>query len=126
MKQLEGHTIKTAENGVEALKLIHEHQFDLVVADYLMPQMNGINLIERLREEKNYVPFIFISANAGKEHTQKMSNYGPYEFIPEEEIIKLPEAIKRHLYESKNVLKMIRSSNENTKEFVNLLHAIKF
>ena len=45
-----GHTIWTASNGVDALEQFASRKFDLVVTDYKMPRMDGLELIAELRK----------------------------------------------------------------------------
>lgn len=54
-----------AKNGLEALKLIENHVFDLVVTDIKMPVMNGCELILNIRKQynKEELPIIIVSAN---------------------------------------------------------------
>jgi len=59
-----GHNISTAASGPEALALFDGGAFDLVVTDYKMPKMTGIELITELRERKPTLPIILISGFA--------------------------------------------------------------
>jgi CheY-like chemotaxis protein len=56
-----GYRIATAANGVEAIEQFGRHKFDLVVTDYKMPRMDGLELISRLRKQAPDVPIILIS-----------------------------------------------------------------
>lgn len=56
-----GHRIATAANGVEALELFARQTFDLVVTDYKMPRMDGLELIAGLRKMSPELPVILIS-----------------------------------------------------------------
>jgi CheY-like chemotaxis protein len=56
-----GHTITTASCGADALGLFDGASFDLVVTDYKMPKMNGIELIVELRQRSPNLPIILIS-----------------------------------------------------------------
>jgi CheY-like chemotaxis protein len=56
-----GHRIVTAASGAEALEQFSNHKFDLVVTDYKMPRMDGIELIVRLRKQVPDLPIILIS-----------------------------------------------------------------
>jgi adenylate cyclase len=60
----EGHQVVTASNGASALELIGSHEFDLVLLDLIMPQMNGFEVLRRLKatEHTQDVPVIVISA----------------------------------------------------------------
>ncbi|TXK17756.1 response regulator transcription factor [Homoserinibacter sp. GY 40078] len=46
----EGHDVVTAADGIEGLALIREYQPDLVVLDWMMPRMNGIEVTQLLRD----------------------------------------------------------------------------
>lgn len=56
-----GHKITTAPNGVEAFALFQEHKFDLVVTDYRMPRMDGLELISNVRGLRPEIPIVLIS-----------------------------------------------------------------
>ncbi len=56
-----GHRIATASNGVDALEQFGDRKFDLVVTDYKMPRMNGLELIVGLRKIAPDLPVILIS-----------------------------------------------------------------
>jgi CheY-like chemotaxis protein len=56
-----GHKIATASNGVDALEQFGDAKFDLVVTDYKMPRMNGLELIVGLRKIAPDLPVILIS-----------------------------------------------------------------
>ena len=56
-----GHRITTASSGAEALEQFGRTKFDLVVTDYKMPRMDGLELIARLRKHTPGVPVILVS-----------------------------------------------------------------
>lgn len=53
------HVCVVASNGLEALRLLHAHTFDLVLSDVDMPVMNGVDFFHRARERFPRLPFIF-------------------------------------------------------------------
>lgn len=59
-----GHSIATAANGVDALEQFTRGKFDLVVTDYKMPRMDGLELIAGLRKRSPDLPVILISGFA--------------------------------------------------------------
>ncbi|MFH0944671.1 MAG: response regulator [Planctomycetota bacterium] len=61
------HTIEEAANGVEALENIKGKQPDLILCDWNMPEMNGIDLLKNLRGSGNQVPFGFVTAEGNPE-----------------------------------------------------------
>ena len=56
------YTVENACNGKEALDLIHTKHIDLVVADIMMPVMDGYTLVKKLREENATIPIIMLTA----------------------------------------------------------------
>jgi CheY-like chemotaxis protein len=56
-----GHHTVTASSGVDALEHLATHRFNLVITDYKMPRMDGLELIVRLRKQTPDLPVILIS-----------------------------------------------------------------
>lgn len=64
--EFNGYTCLEAANGREALSLIQEHpSIRLILSDYLMPEMNGLQLLHVLRQDpmNRKIPFILITAS---------------------------------------------------------------
>jgi two-component system alkaline phosphatase synthesis response regulator PhoP len=59
-----GYDVISAENGAQAFKLVQEEKPDIVVTDFQMPVMNGMELIEKLRQDKavESLPIILLTA----------------------------------------------------------------
>jgi two-component system alkaline phosphatase synthesis response regulator PhoP len=59
-----GFDVITADNGAEAYKLCCEEKPDIIIADYQMPQMTGVELIEKIRStpELEHIPVIILTA----------------------------------------------------------------
>jgi CheY-like chemotaxis protein len=55
-----GYRVVSATNGREAIGIFAETAVDLVLADYSMPQMNGCQLVERLKQIAAHVPMILL------------------------------------------------------------------
>ena len=62
--KFKGYRVVTARNGEEALEIIHKELPDLVIADILMPKMDGFSMVHRLRinPETRRIPVVFLSA----------------------------------------------------------------
>ena len=58
------YNVVTAENGREALDIFYERQIDLIVADIMMPEMDGYEMVKYLRDNKEDVPVLFLTAKA--------------------------------------------------------------
>jgi CheY-like chemotaxis protein len=60
----QGYRITTAAEGQEALERFGREKFDLIITDYKMPKMNGLELIGKIHERPDAVPIILISGYA--------------------------------------------------------------
>jgi len=60
--RLEGYDVDAAENGREAFLMLQEKDFDVVVTDLRMPEIDGMSLIERIRQIKKDQKIIIITA----------------------------------------------------------------
>src|SRR5699024_4959145 len=59
--ETEGYRIVTAATGQEALESIRNHMPDLIILDYRIPIINGIEVVQKLEEENISVPIILMS-----------------------------------------------------------------
>lgn len=65
VKQLSSvYQIRTATNGAEALKVLEEHTVNLIVSDIMMPEMDGLELCDRIKSDLNYshIPIVLLTA----------------------------------------------------------------
>jgi len=62
--QKEGHEVAVAENGIQALELLQQRNFDLVLLDVMMPEMDGYAVLQRMKANSVFrdIPVIVISA----------------------------------------------------------------
>lgn len=61
-----GLTVGEAENGAQALEKLREVQPKLILSDWNMPEMSGIDFLMQVRAAQNKVPFGFITSEASK------------------------------------------------------------
>ena len=57
-----GFEVTAAENGTDALRLARNRPFDLLILDVLLPDIDGFEIVRRLRRDGNRVPVIFLTA----------------------------------------------------------------
>ncbi|MCA9179541.1 MAG: response regulator [Planctomycetales bacterium] len=74
------HTTIEASNGREALELIQSEKPDLVFSDWNMPEMKGIELLQKVREAEIPVRFGFITSESSPETKQQATAAGA-EFV---------------------------------------------
>ena len=76
-----GHAVRAAENGAKALELLRAEPADLVVSDVKMPDMNGIELLRRVREFSPDAAVIMMTAFATVETAREAFKLGADDFI---------------------------------------------
>lgn len=78
LTQLGAVTIHQATNGADALKLLDREKIDVVLSDWNMPVMTGIELLDRLRTAPTlaHLPFILITAETSRDQIQKAIEAG--------------------------------------------------
>lgn len=60
--ELEGYVVSTAINGVQALIEFRKGNFNLIILDVMLPEMNGFDVCEQIRTENTKVPILFLTA----------------------------------------------------------------
>lgn len=60
--RMEGWEVRTAGSGLEALQVAQEFEPDALVLDVMMPDLDGMSVLRRLRESGNLVPVVFLTA----------------------------------------------------------------
>ena len=66
--------VRTFTSAEEALRYVQENAVDLVMSDYLMPEMDGISFLARVRDAKPEVPRVILTGYADKENAIKAIN----------------------------------------------------
>src|SRR5204863_7328168 len=79
--QREGHTVRVAEQGQQALALIREQAPDLIISDIRMPDMNGVDLLRAARELLPEVEVIMMTAFANVDTAREAFMLGAYDFV---------------------------------------------
>lgn len=60
--RMEGWEVRTASSGLEALQVARDFEPDALVLDIMMPDLDGMSVLRRLRESGNLVPVLFLTA----------------------------------------------------------------
>lgn len=78
----EGHDTRASENGEIGLKVYNEFKPDLVLSDIQMPVMDGLKLLEAIREQSNDVIVVIITAFGTEEYAMKALRLGATNYMP--------------------------------------------
>jgi len=80
-----GLKVKTANNGLEALELIEQHPFDLILMDCQMPEMDGYQCTQRIRSHERphfaSLPIVALTANAMTEDRERCLAAGMNDYL---------------------------------------------
>ncbi|MCQ4874819.1 sigma-54-dependent transcriptional regulator [Butyricimonas paravirosa] len=79
--QYEGHDVVLAENGMEGLVSVKSEKPDIVFCDIKMPKMEGIEVLERIKEFSTDTPVIMISGHGTIDTAIEAIRKGAYDFI---------------------------------------------
>ena len=100
--EVEGYSVLTAGNGVRALAVMENNTPDIIIADIMMPQMDGYTLYDRVRSHPDWVPipFIFLTAKAERDDILRGKDLGVEDYItkpfdPEELVIAVRSRLRR-------------------------------
>jgi two-component system chemotaxis response regulator CheY len=70
------HEVKEASSGAEALQTLQAEPIDLVLSDWNMPEMNGLQLLEKLRGQGSKVKFGFVLSESSVDMRTAAGNVG--------------------------------------------------
>lgn len=77
-----GYKVKTASDGLAGIKLFEQFQPDLVIVDYNMPLMNGVEVIAYIREKRNSkIPILIMSGSTDQTIKAKGFELGIADFL---------------------------------------------
>jgi len=80
----QGHTVQVADNGRQALEMIATGGFDLVLLDILMPELNGYQVLQHLKQSETWrdLPVIMISALDEMDSAVRCIELGAEDYLP--------------------------------------------
>ena len=79
--EYEKFTVDMAENGVEGLEMYKKSTYDIVLCDIKMPEMDGLELLEKIFEEEGDAQVIMISGHGNIDNAVEAIKKGAYDFI---------------------------------------------
>lgn len=96
------YNVLTAENGLEALKIFQKNNVDLVISDLRMPVMDGLKLLEDIKDINPNIPLIVVSGNTDIQQVVQSLNNGAWDYIlkPIENFEILHKTVERALEKS--------------------------
>jgi len=75
------HTCHMAATAEQAIAYLSVQQYDVVVTDYQMPSLSGLDLLAHVRETQKQTPVILISGLATKERAKELIQMGAFDYV---------------------------------------------
>lgn len=105
----ENYSVYTVQNGKEALNLMEKQQIDLVISDIMMPEMDGYEFVQTLRETKYTLPILMITAKSQLESLETAFKLGVDDYMVkplrlEELVLRVKALLRRSQLEAEKVL----------------------
>jgi len=104
---LEGYTAITSSSAARALERLVEEPVDAILSDVVMPEMDGLEFLARVKEQAPEVPVILMSGQATVETALKATRLGALDFVEK------PVGLDRLLLTLRNALRLDRLQREN-------------
>jgi len=102
--QLRGYDVKTANNALEALALIHTHVPDVIILDLKIPGMDGIETLKTIKKIDSTIEVIMLTGHGDVESVAEGMKSGVFEYIMKpvdigELTVKIDNAMKKRTKE---------------------------
>lgn len=117
--EYEGYEVKDAADGIEGFKIASEEKFDIILSDIKMPKMDGLELLEKIKESDIDSQIIMISGHGTIETAVEAIRKGAFDFIAKpldlnRVLITLKNALTNStlVKETSNLKKKVLRSNE--------------
>jgi len=104
--EIESYQVDVVESGIEALALLKNSNYDVIFSDIKMPQMDGIELLQKIKENNIESPIIMISGHGNIETAVDCIKKGAYDFIEK------PIDLNRLLVVVRNALNQKKQTSE--------------
>lgn len=78
---LKGHEVRDASNGVDAMAIIRQTHLDLVLSDINMPQMDGLELLDNIKQHSPWLPVILMTAYGDVGQAVKAMQLGASDYL---------------------------------------------
>lgn len=97
----DGYSVDSAVDGIEAVDLVNQVQYDLVVLDLMLPKLDGIEVCKHIRQKYNYSVYILMLTARGEEVDRIVGfevgadDYMVKPFSPRELLVRIKAAFRR-------------------------------
>ncbi|MGD1046812.1 MAG: PAS domain-containing protein [Bacteroidota bacterium] len=121
--------VETAEEMKAALAMI---AWDIIIADYKLPQFNAPAALTLLKKSDLDIPFIVVSGTIGEETAVELMKAGAHDYLMKDKLIRLVPTVKREIAEAQvrrerqQMIKALRASEERYRTLSEAAHDMIF
>jgi two-component system response regulator AtoC len=112
-----GCRILRANNGKVGLDIIESEHPDLVITDYKMPQLNGLQVLKRVKEIDSKIQVIMLTAFEDMDSTIKAMQLGAYDYVEKLELERIKAITKRALESKKLSERLVIAISEDSSDY---------
>jgi signal transduction histidine kinase len=106
--QTESDLVQTADEFVEKIR---KNKYEIILADYSLPQWNGMETVKLLRQEGLDIPVVLVSGALGELKAVECIKQGAADYVLKDHLARLPQSVRRAIEE-----KDLREENRRTQE----------
>jgi len=104
----EGYSVKTTETGENGFDLLRYENFDLVLLDIWLPEMNGIEVLKKIKSKNEKIQVVMISGHGSVESAVRATKLGAFDFLEkpltlEKVVLTVKNALKQSYLEEENI-----------------------
>lgn len=119
-----GHYIKGSASGSDAFNLLARERFDIIISDLFLPDINGIDILKKVKEDSPLTEVILITGHASAETAVRAMKEGAYDYITkplnfDELKIIIAKAVEKHELLTENVY--LKKQLRDKFEFANII-----
>ena len=103
----EGYPVQVTSTGEEGLEFLKEESFDLVFLDIWLPEINGIEVLERIKQRDQNIQVVMITGHGSVESAVRSTKLGAFNFLEK------PLSLEKVVLTAKNALRQKRLVEEN-------------
>ncbi len=95
--------VSVVDNGLKALELVEEKNFDIVFTDFKMPDINGLELLALIKEYRPLTEVIIVTGHGTMESAIQAMKYGSYDYIQKPFKLEVLKILIEKIYEEKKL-----------------------
>src|SRR5262245_52285774 len=106
-----GHQITICHTGADALMVLSHNCFDLVLVDYYLEDMDGLQLLEALQREGNMVPLLVVTGRGDEQLATQVMRAGALDYVVKDQALTFLTDLPKRVRESVSNYRLQQTNN---------------